>query len=80
MSEDSSESSFLFCYCSGVATDCFEAVGWTALERLDLPTACSAFAAAQRSDLVFSLCSLEDVEEIAALKGHLKGLLLLQHA
>ncbi|CDI77888.1 hypothetical protein, conserved, partial [Eimeria acervulina] len=57
----------------GVATDCFEAVGWSALERLDLPTACSAFAAAQRSDLVFSLCSLEDVEEIAALKGHLKA-------
>lgn len=58
------------------ARDCFEAVGWHALDRLDIHAACRSFKAAKRCDLVPWLCTLEEVEEDVALGAHMKGALL----
>ncbi|CDJ63963.1 hypothetical protein, conserved [Eimeria necatrix] len=59
---------------SATARDCFEAVGWHALDRLDINVACRSFKAAKRCDLVPWLCTLEEVEEDVALGAHMKAL------
>ncbi|KAL8270456.1 hypothetical protein Esti_005603 [Eimeria stiedai] len=53
---------------------CFEAVGWNALHALSLSVARRAFAAAGRSDMVAWITRIEDIEELLALRAHLKAL------
>ncbi|OEH76367.1 hypothetical protein cyc_02566 [Cyclospora cayetanensis] len=52
------------------ARDCFEAVGWRALDAMIMGVALRAFASAKRYDIVAWISTFEGMDEVVTLRAH----------
>ncbi|XP_026192367.1 uncharacterized protein LOC34619404 [Cyclospora cayetanensis] len=55
------------------ARDCFEAVGWRALDAMIMGVALRAFASAKRYDIVAWISTFEGMDEVVTLRAHVRA-------